>query len=93
MGLSDKFKQGLHEARQLLDTDIRDMFNAEGRLVDEQFLGELFEALARTGMGIEAAQRTIDNIRDTFGNRVVRMEEIVDQIKQQLKSALPQPPD
>ena len=38
MGFFDKFKQGLQKTTQLLNTDIRDLFKAQGRLVDESFL-------------------------------------------------------
>ena len=42
MGFFDKFKQGLKKTSQLLNTDIRDLFRSEGRLVDEDFLDEWF---------------------------------------------------
>ena len=38
MGLFDKLKQGLKKTAQLLNTDIRDLFKGQGRLVDEAFL-------------------------------------------------------
>ncbi|MGW8258421.1 MAG: signal recognition particle-docking protein FtsY, partial [Thermoguttaceae bacterium] len=50
MGFFDKFKQGLKKTAKVLNTDIRDLFKAEGRLVDEQFLEELFETLIKTDM-------------------------------------------
>ena len=64
MGLFDKFKQGLKKTTQLLNTDIRDLFKAQGRLVDESFLDELFETLVKTDMGVEAAQEIADEIGD-----------------------------
>ena len=62
MGLFDKLKQGLKKTAQLLNTDIRDLFKTEGRLVDEAFLDELFEMLVKTDMGVEAAQEIVDEI-------------------------------
>jgi fused signal recognition particle receptor len=91
MGLFDKFKQGLAKTKQLLNTDIRDIFRAEGRLVDDKFLEELFEKLVRTDMGVDAAQEIVDDIREHFHARVVEMAEIVEEIKKKLKSLLAQP--
>ena len=51
MGLWKRFRQGLEKTRSALRTDIRDLFKSEGRLVDEQFLDELFGILVRTDMG------------------------------------------
>ena len=93
MGLFDKLKQGLKKTTQLLNTDIRDLFKAQGRLVDEAFLDELFELLVKTDMGVEAAQETIDEIRTTFRARVVEMRDVLQRIKEKLKSLLAQPAD
>jgi len=91
MGLFDKFKQGLKKTSQLLNTDIRDLFKAEGRLVDEAFLDELFETLIKTDMGVQAARETIDEIGTSFRGRVVQMTEVLDHIKKKLKELLAQP--
>ncbi|MBN2473560.1 MAG: signal recognition particle-docking protein FtsY [Pirellulales bacterium] len=91
MGLFDKFKQGLTKTKQLLNTDIRDLFKAEGRLVDEAFLDELFEALIKTDMGVQAAQETVEEIRTAFRARVVQMQEVVERIKEKLKTLMQQP--
>ena len=91
MGLFDKFKQGLKKTTQLLNTDIRDLFKGEGRLVDEAFLDELFATLIKTDMGVEAAQETVEEIRSSFRARVVQMEEVLDRIRVQLKKLLEQP--
>jgi fused signal recognition particle receptor len=93
MGLFDKFKQGLAKTKQLLNTDIRDIFRAQGRLVDEKFLDELFETLVRTDMGVDAAQEIVDDIREHFHARVVEMAEILEEIKKKLKALLAQPVD
>lgn len=91
MGIFDKFKQGLKKTTQLLNTDIRDLFKAEGRLVDEPFLDELFETLIKTDMGVVAAQETVDEVRTAFRGRVVSMGDVLDKIKQKLKSLMAQP--
>lgn len=93
MGLFDQFRQGLKKTTQLLNTDIRDLFRSQGRLVDDAFLNELFETLIRTDMGVEAAQEVVDDIRAQFRARVVEMAEILDEIKKQLKTLMAQPPE
>ncbi len=91
MGLLEKLKQGLKKTTQLLNTDIRDLFKSEGRLVDDAFLEELFEALVKTDMGVAAAQEVVDDIGQSFRARVVGTEEVLDHIKQKLKALLAQP--
>ncbi len=91
MGLFDKFKQGLAKTKKLLNTDIRDLFKAEGRLVDDAFLDEWFEILVKTDMGLQATKETVDEIRDSFRARVVHMDEVVARIKEKLKALLAQP--
>jgi fused signal recognition particle receptor len=91
MGLFDKLKQGLEKTKALLKTDVRDLFKAQGRLVDDAFLNELFELLIKTDMGVEAAQEIVDEIGTAYRARVVEKQEILDQIKKKLKSLLAQP--
>ena len=91
MGLFEKFKQGLQKTAKLLNTDIRDLFKSEGRLVDETFLNELFEMLIKTDMGVEAAQEIVDEIGNSFRARVVRMDDVLEHIKKTLKELLAQP--
>ena len=88
MGLFDKPKQGLKKTASLLNTDIRDLFKSEGRLVDEEFLDELFEMLVKTDMGVEAAQEIVEEIRTSLLARVVPMDKVLDHIKQTLKTLL-----
>jgi len=91
MGLFDKFKQGLKKTGQLLNTDVRDLFKGEGRLVDEAFLDEWFETLVKTDMGVQAAQETVDDLRENFRARVVQWAEVEEQLGEKLKSLLKQP--
>ena len=93
MGLFDKFKKGLRKTTQLLKTDIRDLFKAEGRLVDAAFLEELFETLVKTDMGVDASQEIVDDVGETFRARVVQMSDIIEEIKKKLKALMAQPAD
>ncbi len=91
MGLFDQLKQGLRKTTQLLNTDIRDLFKAEGRLVDDNALEELFESLVKTDMGVQSARQIVDDIGTQFRARVVLPEELIGAIKQTLKQLLAQP--
>ncbi|MGI6417479.1 MAG: signal recognition particle-docking protein FtsY [Thermoguttaceae bacterium] len=91
MGLFDKIKQGLSKTRQLLNTDIRDLFRSEGRLVDENFLDELFEKLIKTDMGVKSAEETVETVHTAFRGRVVQMSEVLEEVKKKLKALMAQP--
>lgn len=91
MGLFDRIKQGLKKTAQILQTDIRDLFKARGRLVDQAFLDEVFEALVRTDMGVQASRQIADRIADKYRNRVIEWEDAVAEIKSHLKELLRQP--
>jgi fused signal recognition particle receptor len=91
MGFFDKFKQGLKKTTQLLNTDIRDLFKAEGRLVDNVFLDELHEVLIKTDMGVQPAAAIVDEIRTQFRARVVHMDDVLAVVKKKLKELLKQP--
>lgn len=90
MGLFDKLKAGLRKTTRLLNTDIRDLFKTQGRLIDEAFLGEIYEVLIKTDMGVSAATQTIDEIRAAYRGRVVEMADVLATIKQKLASLLAQ---
>ena len=91
MGLFDQFKQGLQKTTRLLKTDVRDLFKSEGRLVDEDLLEELLEALVTTDMGLKPAQVIIEKIGTEFRGRVTRWEDVLGTVKVQLKEMLAQP--
>ncbi len=91
MGIFDKFKKGLAKTTQLMNRDVRDIFKTKGRQVDQDFLDEWFEMLIKTDMGVEASQEITDEIGETFRARVVQKEEVLERMREQLKSLLAQP--
>lgn len=91
MGFFDKLKEGLKKTTALLNTDIRDLFKSQGRLVDDAFLDELYAALIKTDMGVPAAKETIDEIGTLYRARVVEMSEVIGTVKTKLKSLMAQP--
>ena len=91
MGFFDKIKQGLKKTVQIFKTDIRDLFKKEGRLVDDDFLEELFEMLVKTDMGVAASKEIVDEVRTQQRGRVVEMDTILEVIKNKLKELMRQP--
>lgn len=90
MGLFDKFKQGLKKTKDLLFTDVRDLFKSEGELVDDVLCEKLYARLIRTDMGVKAATELVDTIRTEFRGRVVHLEELVVVLKKKLREVMAQ---
>ncbi|MEM9827670.1 MAG: signal recognition particle-docking protein FtsY [Planctomycetota bacterium] len=89
-GLFARMKSALANTRQTLNTDIRDLFKADGRLVDDEFLGDLFARLIRTDMGVTSAETIRDEIGKKYRARVVQFDEIIDSIAEQTATMLAQ---
>jgi fused signal recognition particle receptor len=90
MGFFDKFKEGLRKTSRILNTDVRDLFKSEGRLVDEAFLEELYAILIKTDVGVSATQQTIEEVRVAFRGRVVHMGDVLAKVKDKLRALLAQ---
>ncbi|MCI0335433.1 MAG: signal recognition particle-docking protein FtsY, partial [Planctomycetes bacterium] len=90
MGLFDKLKQGLAKTGRLLKTDVRDLFKAEGRLIDQAFLDEMRAILFKTDMGYEAVEQIVDEVATNFRGRVVTLEQILETWKQKLRALMAQ---
>jgi fused signal recognition particle receptor len=84
-----KFKEGLRKTQQILNTDIRDLFKKEGRLV-EDLLDELRAILIRTDMGPSAAGEIMDEIHRQFRARVMHLDDILAVIKAKFRELLAQ---
>lgn len=90
-GLFARFKRGLQKTARLLNTDIRDLFKQEGRLVDEEFLKDLFAVLVKTDMGTGPAAEIRDEIRERFRGRVVQMTDVLDTVRHMIRQMMDQP--
>ncbi len=90
MALFDRFRQGLKKTSELLNTDIRDLFKREGRLVDEQFLNELFGILVKTDMGTGPANEIRDRVQNEYRGRVVEMKDVLTSIQFSLRELMAQ---
>lgn len=87
MGFFDKLKAGLAKTKQLLQTDIRDLFKA-GELLDELKLVEFEKRLLRTDMGVAATDAILAELREKHLGRTVVIDEIWQTVKDKLKSLL-----
>ena len=87
MGLFDKLKQGLKKTKDVLRTDVRDLFRA-GEVLDDDQLEQFFRALIATDMGVAAAQAIVDELREKHGGRTVVIDELWGTVKEKLKSLL-----
>lgn len=88
--IKDGLKQGLTKTVSLLNTDVRDLFKTEGRLVDDPFCDELFEILVKTDMGVAAAKEASDQVKKDFRGRVVQRDDVIAVVKDKLKTLMKQ---
>lgn len=91
MGWFDTLKQGLKKTAQVLNTDVRDLFKKEGRLVDDQFLNELFAILVRTDMGAGPASEIREQVAVDFRARIVQMDDVLTTIRKKVRELVQQP--
>ena len=89
-GWVSRIRQGLRKTSQLLRTDIRDLFKREGRLVDDDFLEQVFAALVRTDMGAGPAREIRDEIQREFRGRVVEFDDVLEVIRGKIRAMLEQ---
>ena len=87
MGLFNKLKQGLKKTKDLLRTDVRDLFKA-GEILSEDHLERFEKVLIETDMGITAADDIVSDIRARFSGRTVVIDEIWEAWKGKLKELL-----
>ena len=90
-GLFGRLRSALKKTSDFLNTDIRDLFKREGRLVDDEFLGELFAILVKTDMGAGPAARIRDRIATDFRARVVHMSDVLKSVQDEVRAILQQP--
>ncbi len=82
------FRRVLRRTNELLNTDIRDLWKDGGRLVDEDFLSDLYAILVRTDMGSSMATTIIESVRAESRARRVEMEEVLAVIRSQVAESL-----
>jgi len=82
------FRRALQKTNSLLHTDIRDLWKSEGRLVDEEFLADLYAILVRTDMGPSMAGQIRDSIHSQFRGRRVHERDVLDVIRSRVTESL-----
>ena len=87
MGLFDRLKQGLQKTKDVLRTDVRDLFQ-EGRILDEDQLRQLEGRLLKTDMGVMATTAIIEKLREEHGGRTIDVETVFETAKDTLKNQL-----
>ena len=83
-GFLERLRSGLAKTAKVFQTDVRDLFKREGRLVDDEFLEELRAALVKTDMGPAAADAIVADVRERLRARVVDPDVVLDSIRTQL---------
>lgn len=89
-GFFAALRGALNKTAKLLQTDIRDLWKSEGRLVDEDFLRDIFAILIRSDIGTETATKIREQIQTDYRGRVVQFDEIIKLIRAQVLSQLQQ---
>lgn len=87
MALFSKLKSALKKTKDVLRTDVRDLFKT-GEILDEAKLEEFHRGLITTDMGVEAAGEVVDSLRKEFGGRTVDPQAIWNDVKKTLKDIL-----
>jgi fused signal recognition particle receptor len=87
MGWFDRLKQGLLKTKQLLQTDLRDLFKT-GEILDEQQLEQFEARLIRTDMGVASAGKIIAALRAEHLGRTVDLNALWATVKTTLRSLL-----
>ena len=89
-GFFGGIKQALKKTVRVLNTDIRDLVKEEGRLVDDQFLEELFAHLIKTDMGVGPAGKIRDDIHSKFRARKLFMSDLIGSAKVTIREIMEQ---
>ncbi len=87
MGLFDNLKSALKKTKDVLRTDVRDLFKS-GEILDEDKLEEFYRGLITTDMGVVAATEVVDAIRKEFGGRTVVPAKIWEIVRNKLREIL-----
>ncbi|HMP79032.1 MAG TPA: signal recognition particle-docking protein FtsY [Pirellulaceae bacterium] len=84
------FKRALKKTVDVLNSDIRDIIGKEGRLVDQEFLDELYIHLIKTDMGVAAATGIRDKIGADFRGRKVMLTDLVNSARGTIRHMMAQ---
>ena len=89
-GILGRFRRALVKTKEILNTDIRDLVGKEGRIVDDEFIEELFADLVKTDMGNGPARQICDDIKTKFRARKLFMSDLVGSAKTTIREIMKQ---
>ena len=87
MGLFEKLKKGLQKTKNILRTDVRDLFKS-GEILSDVKLEEFEARLIQTDMGIAASTKIVEELKEQHGGRTVVLDEIWKTVREELESLL-----
>lgn len=87
MGLFDKLKGALTKTKNLLLTDVRDLFKS-GEMLDESKLKEFEKKLIQSDMGVKASDQIVAELRDKHVGRKIEVDKIWATVRGELQSLL-----
>ncbi len=87
MGFFEKLKQGLQRTKQLLQTDLRDIFRS-GEILDDAKLEQFEGRLIRTDMGVAASSLIVGELREKYGGRTVVLKDLWGTVKETVRGLL-----
>jgi fused signal recognition particle receptor len=85
-GLFAQLKNGLSKTRQILTTDLEDLFGS-GRRIDDEFLEELEELLITSDIGVQTAMDLMDSIRRQ-ASKIKGPEELKETLREEICALL-----
>ena len=89
-GVFGRFREAVKKTVAVLNTDIRDLVGTEGRLVDDEFLKELFAHLIKTDMGAGPAAKIRDEVGKKHRSRKVFMKDLAESAKTAIREIMEQ---
>ena len=89
-GLFGGIKRAMTKTMEVLNTDIRDLVKEDGRLVDDQFLDDLFAHLVKTDMGNGPAAKIRDDIKSKYRARKMSLTQLIDSAKETINAIMQQ---
>ncbi len=89
VGFFGSLRSALQNTIKFFNTDIRDLVK-DGRLVDDEFLDELFLYLVKTDMGNRSAAQIRDDIHRKFRGRKVHLQDLVQSAKESIRQIMRQ---
>jgi len=90
LGIFNSLKKGLSKTREILLTDVNDLFSSE-RAIDDALLEELEEILIMSDLGMDVTMEIMEKISKK-AKKLKKADELKSILKEELKSLFPQTP-